>query len=144
MGLASRLTAAVGVIALLLSVACAHAQEIGAIKRFKEFPVDTFDLNGQMMSVLLEQATTPPPSQITVDGWWPDEKFLLITFRPLDQPVMDSFLVHYRSVEMVDQARWDTRMMTKGNLVCLNGGTRMAGRNPNTRVAGTKGFTNPC
>lgn len=143
MGLASRLTTAVGVIALLLSVACAHAQEISAIKRFKEFPVDTFDLDGQMMS-LLQQATTPPPSQITVNGWWPDEKMILITFRPLDQSKEDSFLILYRAVEMVDEARWKTRMTVKGNLVCLNGRTRTVGGNPNSRVAGTKGFTNPC
>jgi len=143
MGSASRWIAVI-VVALVLSVEGTTAQEVGAIKRFKEFPVDTFDLNGQMMSILLEKETTPDPSQITVNGWWPDEKFLLITFRPLDQTVEDSFLVHYRAVDMVDQARWDARMMTKGNLVCLNKRTRTAGRDPNSRVAGTKGFTNPC
>jgi hypothetical protein len=143
MGPASRLAAAIVICVLLFGIAGAQAQEVGAIKRFKEFPVDTFDLDGQMMS-LLQEATTPSPSQITVNGWWPDEKMLLITFRPLDQSKEDSFLVLYRAVEMVDEARWKARMTVKGNLVCLNGRTRTVGSNPKSRVAGTKGFTNPC
>lgn len=118
----------------------ANAGEVGAIKRFVSFPVDTFELNGSMSTIALEEATTPSPSAISVDGWWGDNKLLLITFGG------EGYYVHFRSVEMNNQALWDSRLQATGGLVCLGagGGSRRTGKNPNTRVTASKGFVSPC
>jgi hypothetical protein len=112
----------------------AIAGEIGAIKRFVRFPVDTFNLEGQMSRVSLEEATTPPASQIAVDAWWPDKKLLMITFGG------ESYHVLYRAVEMNDQKSWDARMSASGGLTCHRRRTGL----PPTTTAGTKGFVSPC
>jgi hypothetical protein len=110
------------------------AGEVGAIKKFVRFPVDTFNLKGQISPTALEAATTPSPSQIAVDGWWPDKKLLLITFDG------ESYHVLYRSVEMNDQKTWDARLSAGGGLTCH---TLRTGAVPTT-TAGTKGFASPC
>lgn len=130
-------------VALALSSSpIAQGGEVGAIKRFVSFPVDTFELSGNMSPVVLEEATTPTPSEISVDGWWGDKKLLLISFAIGNE--RESYYVHFRAVEMNDQAAWDSRLRATGGLVCLGGSTRRAGRNPNTRVAASKGFDSPC
>lgn len=139
----------------------AGAGEVGAIKRFVRFPVATFELNGKISAEVLEEETTPSPDKISVDGWWPDKKLLLISFDA------DSHYVLYRSVEMNDQKTWDARLAASGGLVCGGAsasrrtGTRSNRRmphagsdpnryiprtsaDPNRRMAGTKGFASPC
>lgn len=110
--------------------------ETGAIKKFVRFPVDTFELSGKRSPSTLDETTTPLASTIAVDGWWPDKKLLLISFGG------ESYYVHYRAVEMVDQRGWDARMQASGGLVCM--GTRRTGGDPNSQTAATKGFSNPC
>lgn len=122
------------VLLLLALGGSVNAGELGAIKKFVRFPVDTFNLEGQMSSTVLDQATTPQPSQISVDGWWPDKKLLLVAFGG------ESYYVHYRAVEMNDQKAWDARMQASGGLACHG---RRTGTAPTT-VAGTKGFASPC
>lgn len=124
------------ILAVLFGAAASwgYAGEVGAIKKFVRFPVDTFNLEGQMSPTVLEAATTPAPSAIAVDGWWPDKKLLLITFGG------ESYHVLYRSVEMNDQKTWDARLSAGGGLTCH---TRRTGAVPAT-TAGTKGFASPC
>jgi len=127
--------------ASLVVATLAHGAEVGAIKRFVSFPVDTYEETGRLTDVVLEEDTTPPTASISVDGWWPDKKLLLISFGSRD----NAHFILYRAVEMNDQANWDTRMTASGNLVC--GGrtaSHRTGGNPGTTTAATKGFTNPC
>lgn len=133
-----RLAPGIAAIMLVVLAAWAGAGETGAIKKFVRFPVDTFELTGKMSLTMLEEATTPPAAQVSVDGWWPDKKMLLISFGG------ESYYVHYRSVEMIDQKRWDARMQATGGLVCLGATTRRPGGDPNARTAATKGFASPC
>lgn len=125
------------VIAALVALAAvwAIAGETGAIKKFVRFPVDTFELSGKRSAVMLVEATTPSASSIAVDGWWGDKKLLLISFGG------ESYYVHYRAVEMNDQAGWDARLRASGGLVCLG---RRTGGDPNAQITATKGFASPC
>jgi hypothetical protein len=117
----------------------ASAGEMGAIKRFVSFPVDTYELGGRLQDIVLEKDTTPPTSEISVDGYWPDKKLLLISFGG------DAYHVLYREVEMHDQAAWDARMAASGGLRCSGGNaSRRTGANPGSSTAATKGFINPC
>lgn len=131
--------AGIAVILVLVTVGWSDAGEMGAIKRFVRFPVDTYGLKGNMSPEVLEQDTTPPPSEISVDGWWPDKKLLLITFN------QNSYHILYRAVEMNDQAAWDARMSATGGLQCTGKTTaRRTGGDPNSQTAATKGFVSPC
>lgn len=134
------------VIALLaLASNVADAAEMGAIARFKKFPVDTFELNGMMSTEALTEADLPPPAEISVDGFWPSHKLLLISFVKGD--VAHVHFIRYGAVAMADQARWDARMTASDTQpVCLprpaTGGAKMV-----TTLAtsgATKGFTHPC
>jgi hypothetical protein len=129
------LRTAAAVLAFAAATAWASAGEIGAIKKFVRFPVDTYNLEGQLApEIILEQATTPPASEIAVDALWPDKKLLMITFGG------KSYHVLYRAVEMNDQKSWDARMAASGGLTCH--GKRTGGAP--TTIAGTKGFNSPC
>jgi hypothetical protein len=119
---------------VMIAAGSAATGELGAIKKFVRFPVDTYNLEGQLSLTVLDKATTPSPSEISVDGWWPDKKFLLITFGG------ESYYILYRAVEMHDQKTWDARLAASGGLTCH---IRRTGTPP-TIVAGTKGFASPC
>ncbi len=122
------------IVSLAAAMAWSAAGELGAIKRFVRFPVDTYNLEGQLSPATLEQATTPGVSQISVDGWWPDKKLLLISFGG------ESYYILYRAVEMTDQRTWDARLAASGGLTCHG---KRTGQIP-AQVAGTKGFASPC
>ncbi len=122
---------------LVLSADATHA-EMGAIKRFVRFPLNTYALDGNLTSDILEEATTPHPSGISVDGAWPDKKLLLISFGG------QSYHILFRAVEMNDQTAWDTKMAASGGLACSNRTARRTGGDPKVTTAGTKGFSSPC
>jgi hypothetical protein len=122
----------------LVAGAVPQAGEIGAIKRFKSFPVDTYELNGRLSDFVLEEDAAPPVGEISVDGYWPDRKLLLISFQN------DAHYVLFRAVEMNDQPNWDVRMAASGGLVCSGRSARRTGGNPNSSTAATKGFISPC
>lgn len=132
----SGLRTAILAVAVCVVAFAAGAGELGAIKKFAKFPVDTFNLEGQLSMDVLEQAKTPAAAEISVDGWWPDKKLLLISFGAPS----DSYYVHFRSVEMNDQSAWDVRMRASGGLVCHS---RRTGAAPSA-IKGTKGFASPC
>ena len=128
-------------IALALASASAEARDIGAIKRFVDaFPIPTYKLNGQGNGdVYLEAATTPPPSHISVDGWWSDKKMLLISFEAKPE---EAYLILFSAVEMNDQSLWNQKMTVAGELRC--GTAAATGKRPGTAIAGTNAFANPC
>lgn len=114
----------------------ALADNTGAIKRFKKFPVTTYDEHGNYSDIQLTQASTPPAEHIAVDGWWPDKKMLLITFGG------ESYFILYSAVVMADQDYWDGKMAATGGVQCNYGKTR--GAAPQKSTAATKRFASPC
>ncbi len=119
----------------------ATAGELGAIKRFKAFPIDTYDQFGNYSDTQLLANTTPSPDRISVDGWWPDKKMLLITIGD------ESYFILFSAVEMNDQADWDRKMAATGGVQCNY--KKVVGGSKNqsvggSKASGTKGFASPC
>ncbi len=115
----------------------------GEIKDFK-FPVPTFDQDGNEADYVIQAGEAPPPGDVTVYGWWPDMKMLLIQLRP-DDP-RTAVYVSYYAVVMSNPAAWDQRMRASGMLVCAHvvAPPPVQATNPATIVTASKGFKNPC
>ena len=127
----------IAVIALLSTLLSASAREENQVKRFtRPFPIPTYELNAQLSDKVID-ASSPPLSQMTVDGLWPDKKMLLVSFTSNPK---DGYFILYRSVEMNDQAKWDERMKATGGPRCL----QVAGGTAPVITAGTNAFINPC
>jgi hypothetical protein len=125
---------------VFLAIPAANARESNAIARFVHaFPVPTYELNGQLSDKVID-SSSPPVSEITVDGLWPDKKMLLISFT--SKPDQGYYILR-SAVEMRDQKAWDERMQATGGLRCLSQTSGGSTYTP-TIVAGTNAFINPC
>ncbi len=135
---------------LLLSLILLILQPSGAIagdiKQFRSFPVSTYDERGNYSDFQLTREMIPNPDVVSLDGWWPDLKMLLITLDvPLSagsQHARESFFILYSAVDMKNAAFWDSRMEAKGGIQCNYG--RVAGGSSQSKSAGTKRFASPC
>jgi hypothetical protein len=119
--------------------------ERGAIKRFVRFPVTTYELSGIRSTISLNESDLPAMSEITVSGYWAGRSLLLIEFDD-KEGFEEGYYVHFESVEMNDQQRWEDKMAQTGPLVCLRSGTSNSSRGGSAGRAtkATKGFKSPC
>jgi hypothetical protein len=136
---------AAGLVVLMLSFfpVAVEAGHDSDVKSFTRFPVPLYDENGDATGNVILSNNAPNPRQLTVLGWWPDQKLLLVQLRPGDKfPVY----ISYGSLAMEDTALWETRMHATGDLICVDApvGSRLRADDANRRTSGSKGFRSPC
>ncbi len=126
----------------------AYSGELGQIKRFAApFPIQTYERSGNISDTMLTAENTPPSvGDISVDGVWPDNKMLLISFPTIDPD--ESYFIDYDAVEMVDPSKWIALLRNRGDLRCTGAKRPAAGSSGKRKITGTsaapKGFTSPC
>jgi hypothetical protein len=129
--------------AALLATLDAGAGEKGAVSAFKQFPVTTFDQDGEPTDADITENNAPPPSSIVVWGYWPNRKMLLIQVGPTRQ---NAVYISYYAVKMEDQPYWEEKLHAKSNLVCMSETalSHSISLPQGTNISGVKNFKNPC
>ncbi|MBP6013944.1 MAG: hypothetical protein KBA31_17080 [Alphaproteobacteria bacterium] len=132
-------------LAVVVGNVSAWSGELGQIKRFvAPYPIQTYERNGSRSETVLTAENTPPSvADIAVDGIWPDNRMLLISFPTIDDG--QAYFIDLSAVEMVDPQRWNDMMKGSGPMSCLRRTfTTRSQRSVSGTSAAPKGFKSPC